>query len=79
MGWLSEPCVGLSLNCDHNSVGYMVTLQHNDDDVTSKYLLQVQRQRHRDGVLELDHLTLPLLFTSQLEVLGPLDGHLSKI
>ena len=36
-------------------------------------------KRHRDWVLELDHLTLPLLFTSQLEVLGPLDGHLSKI
>jgi len=33
-------------------------------------------KRHRDWVLELDHLTLPLLFTSQLEVLGPLDGHL---
>merc|ERR1719266_3018848 len=28
------------------------------------------------GRLELDHLSLPLLLSSQLEVLGPLDGHL---
>merc|ERR1719508_593796 len=26
--------------------------------------------------LELDHLSLPLLLSSQLEVLGPFDGHL---
>ena len=33
-----------------------------------------------DDRLELDHLSLPLLLTSQLEVLGPLDGALkSKI
>ena len=26
--------------------------------------------------LELDHLSLPLLLSSELKVLGPLDGHL---
>ena len=30
----------------------------------------------KSGKLELDHLSLPLLLSSQLEVLGPLDGHL---
>ena len=29
--------------------------------------------------LELDHLPLPLLVSSQLEVLGPLDGHLETV
>ena len=33
-------------------------------------------KRHRDWVLELDHLTLPLLLPAKLKVLGPLDGHL---
>ena len=34
-------------------------------------------QKHSSGVdLELDHLSLPPLVTSQLEMLGPLDGAL---
>ena len=36
-------------------------------------------QKSKEVSLKLDHLSLPLLVTSQLEVLGPLDGDLKSV
>ena len=36
-------------------------------------------QKSKDFNLKLDHLSLPLLVTSQLEVLGPFDGDLKSV
>ena len=39
----------------------------------------IEPEKSKKSFLELDHLSLPLLVTSQLEVLGPLDGALETV
>merc|ERR1739838_1189786 len=65
-----------SLIC-HHSVLYGVTSQFDVNDITNGGSGLKQRDKGmKIKELELDHLSLPLLLSSQLEVFGPLDGHL---
>merc|ERR1719266_2197418 len=53
-----------------------VTSQILCHDITNGSSGLIQRDKGRLRKLELDHLSLPLLLSSQLEMFGPLDGHL---
>ena len=76
LGLESETAVNNQPLCTSNSqVGVEENHPHHPQNLINSERGHVW-SKFRLAPLELDHLTLPLLLSAKLKVLGPLDGHL---